>query len=248
MGTRRRDGRTATRWISISRLVRGGPAESRRRARGGEEDAEMSRARTAAGCLVRIRARVGRRWRPRRRARAGGRGGEDDPEDDEEEHPREGEGEGEGEEGGEGNVQRAGARASVRRGAPDGDARPGGVRPRRPRAHPRGRLGGGRRTSGPRRGSARASSRRDARIASSASALETARGRGSPSPLPASAREAERAPSVDRGRWFHFPPALEVASRAFAGSLDSDRSSTEAAEGRLTTKKKVFFARHCMIS
>ena len=69
-----------------------------------------------------------------------------------------------------------------------------------------------------------ASSRRDARIASSASALS--KPRGDVGVAISAVRERSERPSarlpVVRGRWFNFPPTLEFASRAFAaGRLTS---------------------------
>ena len=246
MGTGRRDGRTATRWISISRLVRVGSRRIRRRARGDEEDrGDESRAHGGGGCLVRIRARVGRRWRPRRRARARrARGGEDDPGMTREEHPREGEGEGEGEEGGEGNVQRA-APARASDGAPRTATHvPAACDHVVPVPHP---AGTSRRGKADVRSEARkrlASSRRDARIASSASALS--KPRGDVGVAISAVRERSERPSapppVDRGRWFHFPPALEECFPRLrrGASIPTDRRPRPRKDGRTNKKRKCF--------
>ena len=189
------------------RRVSPNPASARAAAR---RSAETSRAHTAAG--------VPRSYPRARRvgghggelARGEARGGEDDPEDDEEEHPREGEGEGEGEEGERGTSSApAPARAS--------DGAPRRRRTSRRRATtsspchiPRGRLGGGRRTSGPRRGSAsppRGETRESPRPPPRSRNREGTW--ASPSPPFASAPRGRARPPVDRGRWFHFPPALE---------------------------------------
>ena len=90
-----------------------------------------------------------------------------------------------------------------------------------------------------------ASSRRDARIASSASALS--KPRGDVGVAISAVRERSERPSappppVDRGRWFHFPPALEECFPRLrrGASIPTDRRPRPRKDGRTNKKESVF--------